>query len=43
MEVEWLLDYNPVLLAPGATIFTWFITALGSSMVFFLKKQTKRF
>ncbi|WP_010417375.1 ZIP family metal transporter [Anaerophaga thermohalophila] len=37
MEIEWLLNYNPVLLALGATIFTWFITASGSSMVFFFK------
>lgn len=37
MKIEWLLNYNPVLLALGATIFTWFITALGSSSVFFFK------
>jgi ZIP family zinc transporter len=37
MNIEWLLNYNPVLLALGATIFTWFVTALGSSMVFFFK------
>jgi ZIP family zinc transporter len=37
MKIEWLFNYNPVLLALGATIFTWFITALGSSMVFFFK------
>ena len=37
MKIEWLLDYNPVLLALGATTFTWFITALGSSMAFFFK------
>ena len=37
MKIDWLLNYNPVLLALGATIFTWFITALGASMVFFFK------
>jgi ZIP family zinc transporter len=37
MNIELLLNYNPVLLALGATIFTWFVTALGSSMVFFFK------
>lgn len=37
MNIDWLLNYNPVLLALGATIFTWFITTLGSSMVFFFK------
>jgi len=37
MNIEWLLDYNPVLLALGATLFTWFLTALGSAMVFFFK------
>lgn len=37
MEIEWLLDYNPVLLALGATLFTWFVTALGAAMVFFFK------
>lgn len=37
MKIEWLLNYNPILLALGATLFTWFMTALGSSMVFFFK------
>jgi len=40
--MEWLLKYNPVLLALFATLFTWFITALGSSMVFFFKSIDKR-
>ena len=34
---EWLLDYNPILLAVGATTFTWLVTALGASLVFFFK------
>jgi zinc transporter, ZIP family len=37
MNVEWLLDYNPILLALFATLFTWGLTALGASMVFFFK------
>ncbi len=42
MKIDWLLDYNPILLALGATIFTWFVTALGSSMVFFFKKINQK-
>lgn len=37
MELEFLLEYNPVLLALFATLFTWGVTALGSAMVFFFK------
>ena len=40
--LDWLLDFNPVLLALFATLFTWLITALGSSMVFFFKTINKR-
>jgi len=42
MKLEELLNYNPVLLALGATLFTWFLTALGSSMVFFFKSINKK-
>jgi len=42
MDIDWLLNYNPVLLALGATIFTWSITALGASMVFFFKKINQK-
>jgi ZIP family zinc transporter len=38
MQIEWLLEYNPVLLALFATLFTWGVTALGASMVFFFKR-----
>ncbi len=41
MNLESLLQYNPVLLALCATLFTWFVTALGSSMVFFFKTIKK--
>ena len=37
MNLEFLLEYNPILLALMATLFTWAVTALGSSMVFFFK------
>lgn len=40
--MERLLHYNPVLLALGATIFTWFLTALGSSTVFFFKSINQK-
>ena len=40
--MEALLEYNPVLLALFATLFTWGVTALGSSMVFFFKTIQKK-
>jgi ZIP family zinc transporter len=42
MSLEWLLKYNPVLLALFAGIFTWSITALGAAMVFFFKEIKPR-
>lgn len=42
MNIEALLDYNPVLLALGATLFTWLVTAAGASMVFFFKSIHKK-
>jgi ZIP family zinc transporter len=42
MSLDSLITYNPVLLALGATLFTWFVTALGSSMVFFFKSINRR-
>ena len=42
MNIDWLLDYNPVVLALFATLFTWFVTALGSAMVFFFKTINKK-
>ncbi|MEA2042863.1 MAG: ZIP family metal transporter [Bacteroidota bacterium] len=38
MNFEYLLEYNPVLLALLAGLFTWSITALGAAMVFFFKE-----
>lgn len=42
MNLDRLLEYNPVLLAFLATLFTWGLTALGSSMVFFFKTINKK-
>ena len=42
MNVDWLLKYNPILLALFAALFTWGITALGASMVFFFKKINQK-
>ena len=33
-----LLDMNPIVLSLFATLFTWGVTALGASLVFFFKK-----
>jgi ZIP family zinc transporter len=38
MTLEYLLEYNPVLLALLGGLFTWSITALGAAMVFFFKE-----
>jgi ZIP family zinc transporter len=42
MKLEYLLEFNPVILALFATLFTWGLTALGSSMVFFFKTINKK-
>lgn len=42
MDFAKLMDVNPVLLALIATLFTWFVTALGSSMVFFFKSINRK-
>jgi len=42
MNLEKLLDFNPLLLALLATLFTWGLTALGASMVFFFKSINKK-
>jgi zinc transporter, ZIP family len=42
MDLTWLLEYNPVLLALLATLFTWFVTALGAAMVFFFKNINQK-
>jgi len=42
LNIEQFLDYNPVLLALLATLFTWAITAVGAAMVFFFKSINKK-
>lgn len=41
--VAYFESISPVLAAFYATVFTWFVTALGASLVFFLKKTNKFF
>ncbi|MGE5677522.1 MAG: ZIP family metal transporter, partial [Pseudomonadota bacterium] len=38
---EWFVGLNPVMQALCATLFTWFVTALGASLVFFFKSINK--
>lgn len=40
--IESLLNINPILLALLATLFTWFMTALGSALVFFVKTMHEK-
>jgi len=35
--IQWVAELHPVVAALFATLFTWFITALGASLVFFFK------
>lgn len=39
--IAWLTELSPILQALLATTFTWFVTALGASMVFFFKSINK--
>ncbi|WP_426349812.1 ZIP family metal transporter [Alloiococcus sp. CFN-8] len=40
--MDWFKDLSPVFQAFIATLFTWGVTALGSSMVFFFKNVSKK-
>ncbi len=40
--MERLLTYDPIFLAFIATMFTWLVTAAGSALVFFFKRQNKK-
>jgi ZIP family zinc transporter len=42
MDISWLLKYDPIFLAFMATLFTWGVTALGASLVFFFKTINRR-
>lgn len=39
---EFFKGLNPILAAFYATLFTWFLTALGAGLVFFLKKMNQK-
>lgn len=36
--MDWILQQDPIVLALLATLFTWFMTALGAAMVFLFKE-----
>jgi len=40
--VNWFAGLNPVLQALIATLFTWFVTALGAALVFFFKTINRK-
>lgn len=40
--MEWFKGLNPIIQALVATCFTWVITALGASLVFFFKGFNKQ-
>jgi len=42
MNFEWFISLNPVYQALVATLFTWFVTALGASIVFFFKTINRK-
>lgn len=41
--IDFLQQYNPVMQAFIATLFTWGVTAAGASLVFFLKTINQKF
>lgn len=41
--IDYLGKIDPILASLYATIFTWFVTALGASVVFFFKTTNKKF
>ncbi|PRR80470.1 ZIP family metal transporter [Clostridium vincentii] len=42
MIIDWLKDFNPVVQALFATLFTWGLTALGASLVFLFKSINRK-
>jgi len=40
--IQWLSQFSPVVQALFGTLFTWFVTALGASLVFFFKKINQK-
>ena len=41
--MEWFCELNPVLQALLATLFTWFVTALGAGLVVFTRRVSQRY
>jgi zinc transporter, ZIP family len=39
---QWFIELNPIAQALLATLFTWFLTALGASLVFFFRTINRR-
>ncbi|RCW51569.1 MULTISPECIES: ZIP family metal transporter [unclassified Halanaerobium] len=42
MIIDFLIDLSPLMQALLATLFTWFVTALGAAVVFFFKNVNRR-
>jgi ZIP family zinc transporter len=42
MIIDFLIDFSPIIQALLATLFTWFVTALGAAVVFFFKDVDRR-
>lgn len=42
MFIKWFSDLNPIVQALFGTLFTWFLTAMGASLVFFFKNIPRR-
>lgn len=40
--LEWLAELNPIVQAGLAGVMTWFVTALGSSLVFFMREVNRK-
>lgn len=40
--LEWFIDKGPIVQAFMATLFTWFLTALGAALVFFFKRINRK-
>lgn len=41
--IDWIAQYHPAMQALFATLFTWGVTALGASLVFFFKNVSQKF
>jgi ZIP family zinc transporter len=42
MLIQWFTQFNPIVQAFLATCFTWFLTALGASLVFVFRKINRK-